>query len=146
MTRFRDIVIHEDSMAVEIGAGLTWTDVYEYLVPKGLNVVGGRLNGVGVAGLTLGGGECLFFPGYRSYGLKGHTHVAGYPWKTNQYGLTADTVTEFELVLPSGEVKVVTEQDEDLWFGLKVCLNGRDEGGALSSCMFLCYRGDSTTS
>ncbi len=73
MTRFRDIVIHEDSMAVEIGAGLTWTDVYEHLVPKGLNVVGGRLNGVGVAGLTLGEGECLFFPGYRSYGLKGHT-------------------------------------------------------------------------
>ena len=66
MTRFRDIVIHEDSMTVEIGAGLTWTDIYEYLVPKGLNVVGGRL------------------------------------------------VTEFELVLPSGEVTVVTEQDEDL--------------------------------
>jgi hypothetical protein len=148
MTRFRDIVIHEDSMTVEIGAGLTWTDVYEYLGPKGLNVVGGRLNGVGVAGLTLGGGECLFFPGYRSYRLKGHTHVAGYSWKTNQYGLTADTVTEFldQLVLPSGEVKVVTEQDEDLWFGLKVCLNGRDEGGALSSCMLLCYRGGSTTS
>ena len=58
MARFREIVIHEDSGTVDIGAGLTWTEVYEYLVPKGLNVVGGRLNGVGVAGLTLGGGEC----------------------------------------------------------------------------------------
>jgi len=57
MARFREIVIHEDSGTVDIGAGLTWTEVYEYLVPKGLNVVGGRLNGVGVAGLTLGGGE-----------------------------------------------------------------------------------------
>ena len=56
MARFREIVIHEDSGTVDIGAGLTWTEVYEYLVPKGLNVVGGRLNGVGVAGLTLGGG------------------------------------------------------------------------------------------
>ena len=57
MARFREIVIHEDAGIVDIGAGLTWTEVYEYLVPKGLNVVGGRLNGVGVAGLTLGGGE-----------------------------------------------------------------------------------------
>jgi FAD/FMN-containing dehydrogenase len=57
MARFREIVTHEDSGTVDIGAGLTWTEVYEYLVTKGLNVVGGRLNGVGVAGLTLGGGE-----------------------------------------------------------------------------------------
>ena len=45
---------------------------------------------------------------------------AGYSWKTNQYGLTLDTVTAFELVLPSGHVKVVTEKDEDLWFALRV--------------------------
>jgi hypothetical protein len=50
-------VIHEDSETVEIGAGLTWTDVYAYLAPKGINVVGGRVNGVGVAGYTLGGGN-----------------------------------------------------------------------------------------
>ena len=31
-----------------------------------------------------------------------------------------DTVTEFELVLPNGEVRVVTEKHEDLWFALKV--------------------------
>jgi len=58
MTRFNDIVVRKDNQTVEIGAGLTWTDVYTHLVPKGLTVVGGRLNGVGVAGLTLGGGEC----------------------------------------------------------------------------------------
>ena len=57
MARFGEIFIHEDSGTVNIGAGLTWTDVYEYLTPKGLNVAGGRLNGVGVAGLTHGGGE-----------------------------------------------------------------------------------------
>ena len=62
VSRFNDIVIHEDSGTVEIGAGLTWTDVYEYLVPRGLNVVGGRLNGIGVPGLTLGGGEYDSFP------------------------------------------------------------------------------------
>ena len=51
-----------------------------------------------------------------------HRHAAGYSWKTNQYGLTVDTVTAFELVLPSGKVVKVTEKDEDLWFALKVCL------------------------
>lgn len=98
MTRFNEIVIRKDNQTVEIGAGLTWTDVYAYLVPKGVNVVGGRLNGVGVAGLTLGG---------------------GYSWKTNEYGLTVDTVTEFHLVSPNGTQMVVTETDKDLWFALK---------------------------
>lgn len=47
-------------------------------------------------------------------------------WKKTQYRLTVDTVTEYELALPSGEVRKVTEQDEVLWFALKVCLYGRD--------------------
>ncbi|KAI9451168.1 FAD dependent oxidoreductase [Lactarius psammicola] len=102
LARFNDIVIHEDSETVEIGAGLTWLDVYSYLVPKGINVVGGRLGPVGVSGFILGG---------------------GYSFKTNQYGLTVDTVTEYELVLPNGRVKIVTEKDEDLWFALKGGLN-----------------------
>jgi len=46
--------------------------------------------------------------------------VAGYSWKTNEYGLTVDTVTEFHLVSPNGTQMVVTESDKDLWFALKV--------------------------
>jgi FAD/FMN-containing dehydrogenase len=57
MTRFRKIVLHEEEGTVEIGAGLSWRDVYSYLVPKGLNVVGGRIDDVGVSGFTLGGGR-----------------------------------------------------------------------------------------
>jgi len=60
MAQFREIVIHEDSETVDIGAGLTWTDVYEYLVPKRLNVAGSHQNGAGVAGFTLGGGGFYF--------------------------------------------------------------------------------------
>ena len=45
-----------------------------------------------------------------------------------------DTVTEYELVLPSGEVKKVTEQDEDLWFALKV--SGGNKSGEKISLMF----------
>jgi hypothetical protein len=57
MARFRDLVLNEEEGTVEFGAGLTWTDLFSYLVPKGLNVVGGRVHGVGVAGFILGGGR-----------------------------------------------------------------------------------------
>ena len=60
MARFKDIVLNEEEGTVEIGAGLTWTEVYKYLVPKGLNVVGGRIDGVGISGFTLGGGRHTF--------------------------------------------------------------------------------------
>lgn len=57
MARFKDIVINEEEGVVEIGAGLNWTEVYAYLLPKGITVAGGRINGVGVSGYTLGGGK-----------------------------------------------------------------------------------------
>ncbi|CAE6344847.1 unnamed protein product [Rhizoctonia solani] len=84
---------------VEIGAGLVWDTVYARLEPLGVNVVGGRVTGVGVAGFTLGG---------------------GYSWLSNQYGLTIDTVTAFEVVLPNGTITTATEKtNPDLFFGLK---------------------------
>jgi hypothetical protein len=47
--------------------------------------------------------------------------LPGYSWKTNQFGLTVDTVTAFELVKPNGDIVTVTESsDPDLFFGLKV--------------------------
>lgn len=79
---------------------MIWDDVYSYLEPRGVNVLGGRVTGVGVAGFILGG---------------------GYSWKTNQYGLAIDTVQAFELVLPNGTMTTVTSNSNaDLFFGLKV--------------------------
>lgn len=46
-------------MTVEVGPALTWDEVYDVLSPAGMSVVGGRVSGVGVAGLTLGGGKFL---------------------------------------------------------------------------------------
>ena len=59
MTRFIETKVNPTSGTVEVGAALTWDQVYETLEPTGVNVIGGRVPGVGVAGLTLGGGECL---------------------------------------------------------------------------------------
>ena len=58
MIRFNETIVNSTSGTVEVGAGLTWDQVYAALEPTGVNVVGGRIPGVGVGGLTLGGGEC----------------------------------------------------------------------------------------
>ncbi|KAJ8455641.1 hypothetical protein ONZ45_g18886 [Pleurotus djamor] len=99
MTRFNDVVYSPESQTVTYGAGLIWDDVYAALEPYAVNVVGGRVPGVGVAGFTLGG---------------------GYSWKTNQFGLTVDNVLAYELVKPNGDIVTVTEaSDEALFFALK---------------------------
>lgn len=56
MARFNQVVYNASTQTATIGAGLIWDDVYAALEPHGVNVVGGRVSGVGVAGFTLGGG------------------------------------------------------------------------------------------
>ncbi|EUC62597.1 FAD-dependent oxidoreductase, putative [Rhizoctonia solani AG-3 Rhs1AP] len=104
--KFSEVTYHPGPAAadgsvgtVDIGTGLVWDSVYAALEPLGVNVVGGRVTGVGVGGFTLGG---------------------GYSWLSNQYGLTIDTVTAFEVVLPNGTITTATETtNPDLFFGLK---------------------------
>jgi hypothetical protein len=50
-----------------------------------------------------------------------HCPTKGYPWKTSQFGLTSDNIHSFELVLSNGTARIVN-QDEDLYFGLRVCV------------------------
>ncbi len=76
MTRFNETIVDSTYGTVEIGAGLTWDQVYAILEHTGVNVVGGRIPGVGVAGLTLGGG--VRFPSSESlisYSFRLFIHV-----------------------------------------------------------------------
>ncbi|KAF8999251.1 FAD-binding domain-containing protein [Hymenopellis radicata] len=99
MYRFSQVEYDASTQTVAIGTGLIWDDVYAVLDRLGVNVVGGRVAGVGVAGFALGG---------------------GYSWLTNQHGLTIDTITEIELVKPDGSVSRIThESDPALFFALK---------------------------
>ncbi len=119
MFRCSEINYDATLQTVDIGAGLVWDDVYAALEPHGINVVGGRVTGVGVAGFTLGGGEYIII-------VKGicsplSTFSIGYSWLSNERGLTIDNVVAFDLVLPSGEFTTVTEySNPDLFWGLKV--------------------------
>jgi FAD/FMN-containing dehydrogenase len=102
LNNFNTVQYDATSKTAEFGAGLRWDDVYAALEPHGVSVLGGRVAGVGVGGFTLGG---------------------GYAWRTNQYLLTIDTATAFELVKPNGDVVKVTEKsDPSLFFALRVSL------------------------
>ena len=117
MYRFSEVNYDADAQAVEIGAGLIWDDVYASLAPFNVSVVGGRVTGVGVAGFILGGGLCFLITFCRPFSMRS----LGYSWKTNQYGLTIDTLLSYELVLPNGTVTTVTaDSNPDLFFSLKV--------------------------
>ncbi|KAF9038026.1 hypothetical protein BJ165DRAFT_417861 [Panaeolus papilionaceus] len=99
MTRFSQVKYQALTKTAEIGMGLIWDDVYAALEPYNQSVVGGRVSGIGVAGLSLGG---------------------GYSWKTNQYGLTVDTIEAFKLVKPDGSIITVTQASQpELFFALK---------------------------
>jgi len=55
-----------------------------------------------------------------SAALYANLSPTGYSYKTNQYGLSIDTIVGFNLVLPNGTVTYVTQSTHpDLFFGLK---------------------------
>lgn len=60
MTRFTAVDYDSATQTAAIGAGLIWDDVYSALENYGVNVVGGRVSGIGVAGYTLGGGRLSY--------------------------------------------------------------------------------------
>lgn len=62
--------------------------------------MGGRVTGVGVGGFITGGG--------------------GFSWKTNQYGLTVDTLLQADMVLPNGDLVTTSATSyPDLFFAIK---------------------------
>jgi FAD/FMN-containing dehydrogenase len=54
------IDVKSDRLQVSVGAGAKWSDVYPVTDKAKLGVVGGRVPGIGVGGLTLGGGLSFF--------------------------------------------------------------------------------------
>ncbi|KAI1173442.1 hypothetical protein F4777DRAFT_580915 [Nemania sp. FL0916] len=84
---------------LSVGAGSTWGAVYAYLDKLCLSVSGGRAAGVGVGGLTLGGGISYFGP---------------------RFGWTCDSVTNLEVVLANGTiVNANIDENPDLLWALR---------------------------
>ncbi|CZR67436.1 uncharacterized protein PAC_17335 [Phialocephala subalpina] len=84
----------------EMGAGVTAGAAYQFFNSHGMDVTGGYEESVGIAGgFGQGGGVGDF---------------------TTTYGLMVDNAVEFEVVLASGEVRIINEcNDPDLFWAMR---------------------------
>ena len=55
LANLNQIQVSLDKTLTYVGAGNRWIDVYKHLEDQQLAVIGGRVAGIGVGGLTLGG-------------------------------------------------------------------------------------------
>lgn len=100
LVNLNQISVSADKKETSMGTGLVWFDVYSFLEPQGLTVIGGRVSAIGVGGLTLGGGLSFF---------------------TSRYGWACDNVNKYEIVLADGSIRHVTynSQYSDLFWALR---------------------------
>ena len=121
MAQFNTLTYDADANTATIGSGLTWDQVYSQLDEYNVTVVGGRVGGVGKFSIisNLLRSRCNAVVGL---GI-GLTLGGGYSWKSQQYGLSIDTILSFEIVVPSGDLLTVTNSSyHGLFWGLKVKL------------------------
>ncbi|KAF9894897.1 hypothetical protein FE257_004519 [Aspergillus nanangensis] len=91
--------LSKDLSVVQLGPGNIWQDVYDYVAPSGRAVNGGRYGQVGVGGLLLGGGIGFF---------------------SSQVGWGANSVVQYELVLPDSSIVLANATSHaDLFWALK---------------------------
>ncbi|GKZ45812.1 hypothetical protein AbraIFM66951_008506 [Aspergillus brasiliensis] len=99
LRRLNGIALSPDQSVLRVGPGARWGDVYQTLDNTKVTVIGGRIEDVGVGGLILGGGYFHF---------------------SNQYGLAADNVKNFRVVLADGTVTDANAtHNSDLFWALK---------------------------
>ncbi|MEP7237554.1 MAG: FAD-binding oxidoreductase [Ferruginibacter sp.] len=83
-----------DNNNIKVGPGCTLSNIYDAILPKGKILPGGSCAGVGIGGLTLGGG----------YGLLGR-----------KFGLTCDSLQEITMVDGAGNIRSSMYDPELLW-------------------------------
>ena len=94
-----EVVVDAARGEAVVGAGVRMLDLYRRLGDFGVTIPGGTCPGVGIAGLTLGGGI-----GFLS----------------RQYGLTCDTLVAVDLVDASGDLLRASEEEHaDLFWALR---------------------------
>ncbi|KAL8686078.1 MAG: hypothetical protein Q9218_007366 [Villophora microphyllina] len=117
LSRMDEITISRDHTLTAIGPGVRWEDVYAKLDPMNFSIVGGRAGSVGVAGLTLGGGNSYFAP---------------------RYGIACDGVASYEVVLASGEIVTASpSRHQDLYKALR---GGGNNFGIVTQFVFRTFQ------
>ncbi len=83
-----------DKTTIRVGPACTLSELYNAILPKGRIIPAGSCGGVGVGGLTLGGGYGFF---------------------SRKYGLTCDSLIEATMVDGAGKVRSTKDDKELLW-------------------------------
>ncbi|KAH6690599.1 hypothetical protein F5X68DRAFT_203314 [Plectosphaerella plurivora] len=113
LENFNQVTVSKDKSQVTIGGGLKWADVYSKLAVQDLTVTGGRVSGVGVGGLSLGGGISFF---------------------SNTYGWACDNVISYEVVTATGLVITASaKQNPSLYWALR---GGGNNFGIVTNFVF----------
>lgn len=95
----KDVTIDPQARVARVGAGLNWAEMDAATQEYGLAVTGARVSGLGVAGVTLGGGS---------------------GWLERLLGPTCISLAGAEVVLPDGSVVTATEDENpDLLWALR---------------------------
>lgn len=99
MARMNATNLVQCNTIAQLGPGLRWGSVYNWISQYNLNVLGGRYDPVGVSGLLLGGGISF-------YG--------------SQYGWASSMVANFQVVLANGTIiDANSKLNSDLFWALK---------------------------
>ncbi|KAI0802232.1 FAD-binding domain-containing protein [Xylaria sp. FL0064] len=99
LQKLDQVSLNSEKTVASVGPGARWGNVITMLDEQKTSVIGGRIPNVGVGGLLLGGG---FF------------HFSG------EFGLAADNVKNFEIVLADGTItNANASQNADLFWALK---------------------------
>ncbi|TEA13088.1 Bifunctional solanapyrone synthase [Colletotrichum sidae] len=116
LARLNQTVVSADKKSAVVGPGGRWSSVYPILQEQNLTVPGGRMFGVGVGGLTLGGGVS---------------------WLSNLHGMTCDNVLEYEVVLADGSIVTASlTSHPDLYWALR---GGGSNFGIVTKFTFNAY-------
>lgn len=83
-----------DEQTVKIGPGCTLAYLYDHILPKNKIIPAGSCGGVGIGGLTLGGGYGLF---------------------SRKYGLTCDSLTDITFIDGNGSILSGSKEKDLLW-------------------------------
>ncbi len=99
LSRMKDVAIDPTNRTARIGGGTRATDLLAATDPQALTAVTGACGGVGMAGLTLGG---------------------GYGPLIGRFGLALDNMIEAEVVLSDGRIVTAgTGSEEELFWALR---------------------------
>lgn len=88
LSSLSSVVLTKKDTELQIGGGAHWGQVYPVTDAKGLTVIGGRSSGVGVGGLTTGGGISYF---------------------SARYGWACDNVNNYQVVFADGTIRNVNQ-------------------------------------